>query len=145
GPMERELPNQRWILITERKTQDGGTVGIRTDITDLKAALAKLEAANQRAQQAVEEVQSQNAALRERDRALHIQNVLFDAALNNMSQGLLMTDRNQRLIIYNDRFLDLFAIDPTSFSTGLTTQEILASMKMSNQFSVEVLDNAHLK
>ena len=99
GPMERELPDHRWILITERKTPDGGIVGIRTDITDLKAALSKLEVANARAQQAVEEVQLQNAALRERDRALHIQNVLFDAALNNMSQGLLMTDRNQKLIV----------------------------------------------
>ena len=88
GPMERELPNGRWALVTERKIPGGGTVGIRTDITDLKRALSNLAAANERARHAMEEVQLQNVALRERDRALHIQNVLFDAALNNMSQGL---------------------------------------------------------
>jgi diguanylate cyclase (GGDEF)-like protein len=145
GPLERELPDHRWILITERSTPDGGIVGIRTDITDLKTALSKLEAANERAQQAVEETQLQNAALRERDRALHIQNVLFDAALNNMSQGLLMTDRNQRLIVHNNRFLDLFAIDPAAFSAGLATHDIFDRMQASGQFPVDVLENAYLK
>ena len=145
GPMERELPDHRWILITERKTPDGGIVGIRTDISDLKAALAKLEAASERAQQAVAEVQLQNTALRQRDRALHIQNVLFDAALNNMSQGLLMTDRNQKLIVFNHRFLELFAIDPAAFSAGLPTHEIFARMQASEQFPAEVLQSAYLK
>ena len=145
GPMERELPGQRWALITERKTPDGGIVGIRTDITDLKRALSNLEVANERAQLAVRETELQNAALRERDRALQIQNVLFDAALNNMSQGLLMTDRNQRLIVCNKRFLDLFSIDPASFSTGVPMQEIFARMKTSDQFPDNVLENAYLK
>jgi diguanylate cyclase (GGDEF)-like protein len=145
GPMERQLPDNRWILVTERKTPDGGVVGIRTDITDLKAVLSKLEAANERAQQAVEETQLQNATLRERDRTLHIQNVLFDAALNNMSQGLLMTDRHQRLIVHNNRFLELFAIDPATFSTGLAAREIFDRMQASGRFPVEVLANAYLK
>ena len=30
---KRRLPNGRWILVTDRRTPDGGTVGIRTDIT----------------------------------------------------------------------------------------------------------------
>ncbi|WP_301590263.1 bifunctional diguanylate cyclase/phosphodiesterase [Sabulicella glaciei] len=40
-PMERLLPDGRWLLVTERRTPDGGTVGIRTDISALKAAEAK--------------------------------------------------------------------------------------------------------
>jgi diguanylate cyclase (GGDEF)-like protein/PAS domain S-box-containing protein len=35
-PMERLLPDGRWLLITERRMPDGGTVGIRTDITEHK-------------------------------------------------------------------------------------------------------------
>ncbi|MDR3533768.1 MAG: EAL domain-containing protein [Rhodopila sp.] len=145
GPMERELPNERWALITERRTPDGGIVGIRTDITDLKRALSNLAAANERARHAMEEVQLQNVALRERDRALHIQNVLFDAALNNMSQGLLMTDRNQRLIVHNKRFLDLFAIDPALFSAGLPTADVFAIMKASSSLPADVVENTYLK
>ena len=44
-PLERLLPDGRWILITERRTPDGGTVGIRTDITRLKEAMAELASA----------------------------------------------------------------------------------------------------
>lgn len=44
-PMERLLPDGRWVLITERRTPDGGTVGIRTDITALKQAMQELAAA----------------------------------------------------------------------------------------------------
>jgi signal transduction histidine kinase/DNA-binding response OmpR family regulator len=43
--MERLLPDGRWVLITERRTPDGGTVGIRTDITALKRAMQDLAAA----------------------------------------------------------------------------------------------------
>jgi signal transduction histidine kinase/DNA-binding NarL/FixJ family response regulator len=44
-PLERLLPDGRWVLITERTTPDGGTVGIRTDITRLKRAMEELAAA----------------------------------------------------------------------------------------------------
>ncbi len=44
-PMERLLPDGRWVLITERRTPDGGTVGIRTDITALKRAMQDLSTA----------------------------------------------------------------------------------------------------
>ncbi|MDO9710088.1 PAS-domain containing protein [Paracraurococcus lichenis] len=41
-PMERLLPDGRWLLVTERRLPHGGTVGIRTDITDLKHAMTDL-------------------------------------------------------------------------------------------------------
>jgi diguanylate cyclase (GGDEF)-like protein len=145
GPMERALPNGRWALITELATPGGGSVGIRTDITVLKQTLSNLAAANERAQHAMEEVQQQNVALRERDRALHIQNVLFDAALNNMSQGLLMTDRNQKLIVFNERFLALFAIDPASFAVGLPSHDIFAQMKAAGGLPADMVDSIFLK
>jgi PAS domain S-box-containing protein len=56
SPFEHRLTNGRWWLIDERRTRDGGTVGVRTDITTLKqqeAALreseARLHAAQRRA------------------------------------------------------------------------------------------------
>lgn len=52
-PMERFLPGGRWVQITERRTPDGGTVGIRTDITDLKNAMFDLAAARDEARAAV--------------------------------------------------------------------------------------------
>ena len=53
-PLERMLPDGRWILVTERRTPDGGTVGIRTDITALKRANRDMAAANANAARATE-------------------------------------------------------------------------------------------
>nr|WP_295825911.1 ATP-binding protein [uncultured Azospirillum sp.] len=47
-PMEVQLADGRWLRIEERRTCDGGTVGLRTDITDLKAQALELAAANRR-------------------------------------------------------------------------------------------------
>lgn len=47
GPFERELNNGRWLIVSDRRTSDGGLVGIRTDITDLKRNVAQLTQAHQ--------------------------------------------------------------------------------------------------
>lgn len=44
-PMERLLPDGRWVLVTERSTPNGGTVGIRTDITAMKRTMEDLAVA----------------------------------------------------------------------------------------------------
>ena len=38
GSHEQELPDGRWLLCTDRKTANGYTVGIRTEITEVKQA-----------------------------------------------------------------------------------------------------------
>lgn len=50
--MERLLPDGRWLLLTERAMPDGGIVGIRTDITTLKRAMAEQAEARDLAQRA---------------------------------------------------------------------------------------------
>jgi diguanylate cyclase (GGDEF)-like protein len=110
GVIERLLPDGRWILITERRTANGGTVGIRTDITEFKRLLADLATANERVGATMAELQSQNAVLLERDAALLMQNMLFDAAINNMSHGLMMVDADERLIVCNRQLTDLFEL-----------------------------------
>ena len=47
-PMERLLPDGRWLLITERRMPDGGTVGIRTDITAQKHAMREVALSERR-------------------------------------------------------------------------------------------------
>jgi signal transduction histidine kinase len=42
---EQQIRDGRWVLIEERRTADGGVIGLRVDITDLKAQAAALEAA----------------------------------------------------------------------------------------------------
>ncbi len=46
-PFEQELGDGRWLMVSDRRTSDGGRVGIRTDITDLKRNVAELTNAQQ--------------------------------------------------------------------------------------------------
>jgi hypothetical protein len=43
--LEQKLDNGTWLRVVERKTKDGGTVGFRVDITELKAAISAAKAA----------------------------------------------------------------------------------------------------
>jgi diguanylate cyclase (GGDEF)-like protein len=56
---------------------------------------------------------------------LAIQNLRFDLALNNMSQGLCFFDGAQRLIVCNRRYVDLYQLDPAVVVPGITLREIV--------------------
>lgn len=52
-PLLQELPGNRWVRVHERRTRDGGTAGVRTDVTEhvrreqeLRALNARLDALN---------------------------------------------------------------------------------------------------
>ena len=57
-------------------------------------------------------VHEKNTILKSKEAQLREQNVLFDAALNNMSHGLCMFDTSGRLIVSNRRYAELFQLDP---------------------------------
>jgi len=46
--VERQLPNGRWVKIEERRTRNGNVVGVRTDITELKARERQLRESEER-------------------------------------------------------------------------------------------------
>ena len=52
----------------------------------------------------------------------------FDAALNNMLQGLLMFDSEERLVVYNKRFLSMFDIAPESVRQDMMLAELVNSI-----------------
>ena len=47
-------------------------------------------------------VAERTTSLRERETQLQVRNLQFDAALNNMSQGLCMFDSNGQLVVCNE-------------------------------------------
>lgn len=70
-------------------------------------------------------VQERTAALREREAELSAQNLRFDAALKNMAHGLSMFDKNQRLIVCNDRYHEMYSLAPKETEPGTTLRAIL--------------------
>ncbi len=67
-----------------------------------------LAAANRAIEKANVKLRHKNERLVEKEHALQSQNLLFDAALNHMSQGLCMFDEALQPIVYNRQFEQLF-------------------------------------
>jgi len=63
--------------------------------------------------------------LRERDAIISTQNERFEMALNNMSQGLCFFDGQERLIVCNQRYIDMYGLDPERVRPGISLSDIL--------------------
>lgn len=76
------LADGRWIQVNEHRTDDGGIVGVYTDITDLKTAEAQRRARDQAARAAV-----------------------LQATLDAMPHGVCLFDAQQKLMAWNGPLL----------------------------------------
>lgn len=84
GSDEYALPTGPYIQVRERRTSDGYTVGIYTDVTDLKAQEARL-----------------------RQQQLDGKSRLLQSTLDAIVQGIAVFDRNLELVAWNRSFLIL--------------------------------------
>ncbi|OYW10689.1 MAG: hypothetical protein B7Z53_00375, partial [Rhodospirillales bacterium 12-71-4] len=118
-PIERLLPDGRWVLITERSTPDGGTVGIRTDITPLKRAMDDLAQARDSAR-AAGEAKSQFLARMSHELRTPLNGVLGfaqvllrDPALTEEQRDQVMTlhEAGRHLLELVNSLLDLSKIE----------------------------------
>jgi diguanylate cyclase (GGDEF)-like protein len=65
------------------------------------------------------------ATIVQRQSTLERLNRHFDAALGNMSQGLSMYDGDHRLVVWNNRFVQLYKFPPEFVKRGLPFKELL--------------------
>jgi len=91
------MPDGRWLRISRSPTRDQGFIVLCSDISRLKA---------------------QESSLRET-------NLLLDAALENMTQGLCLYDAENRLEVFNRRYLEIFGLPPDRIKPGITFREVL--------------------
>jgi diguanylate cyclase (GGDEF)-like protein len=64
-------------------------------------------------------------ALKKQEEQLHETNRRLDAALENMSQGLCLYDKNARLQVVNRRFCEIFNIPAGSVYAGMSFESVL--------------------
>ncbi|RCS23880.1 EAL domain-containing protein [Phyllobacterium salinisoli] len=65
----------------------------------------------------------------------------FDAALNNMPQGLIMFDGNGKLVVVNNKAISLLQISPDTDLTGRSLQTVLRYCSLHGLFPRSKLDN----
>ena len=106
-----KLANTRWLQISERRTDEGGTVAIYTDITDVKLS-----------------------EKRQRDYELAQKNKLLQAIFDKLSQGISVIDHEQRLVAWNERFLELLNVAPDEMAVGKPLRDLAYLPAISCQF-----------
>jgi PAS domain S-box-containing protein len=93
----RQHSDGRWLQILERKTSDGGVIGIRIDITELK----------------------------NKEEELARQSALLQATLDNIDQGLSVYDRDLRLVAFNQHYLRMLGLPADFAKPGLPFQDFV--------------------
>ena len=95
----------RSIQIAHRPLSDGGWVATHEDIT--------------------ERTRQEREALQQTTELARI-NMQFDAALSNMTQGLCMFDGERRLVVWNERYAELYRLSPKLLKIGTSHDAIIA-------------------
>lgn len=83
GILEQQQADGRWMQISERKTADGGTVAIFTDVSERRRAEADLD---------------------------H-QRILFEAVFRDVPDAMVMTDTDRTIIMINPAFTRTFGYE----------------------------------
>jgi signal transduction histidine kinase len=86
---ERKI-GERWFQVSERRTDDGGTVVLQTEITGVKR----------------------------REPELAEKTALLSATLDHMEQGLLVLDADRHIKIWNERWLELMDLPRALVDVG---------------------------
>ncbi len=101
------LQNNRWVQTAEKETLDNGLVLTFTDITYLK-----------------------NSEARQREKALEQQAHLLESTINNMSQGVTLVDANYRILVWNERFVEISGIKHETLKQGLDFKKLIANNEL---------------
>jgi diguanylate cyclase (GGDEF)-like protein len=94
----------RTVFIRRNRIPGGGWIATHEDISEHKHDQDLLVA---------------NAA------ALEQINARFDAAINNISQGVCLFDAAQRVVVSNRRYAEIYRLSPEQIGTGMSLAEIL--------------------
>ena len=101
-----ELADGRTISIENHSVEGGGWVSTHEDITDQRRV----------------------------ERQLREQKLQLDTALNNMSQGLNLFDASGRLVVCNQRYLEMYRVSPEQAKPGCTVEDLVRARLASGTF-----------
>jgi diguanylate cyclase (GGDEF)-like protein len=62
----------------------------------------------------------------------------LDTAINNMTQGLLLYDSSQRLVVCNQRYIRMYGLSPAVVRPGLAFRDLVAHRKATGSFKGDV-------
>jgi PAS domain-containing protein len=107
----QEFSDGRVIAYTVHPMPGGGGMATHEDITGREEINTRLK--------------KQYELGREQEENLRVRNLQFDTAINNMSQGLCFFDAGHRLIVCNDRYVNMYDLPRDRVGPGTALAEIV--------------------
>ncbi|MGB6400356.1 MAG: EAL domain-containing protein [Bradyrhizobium sp.] len=107
----QEFADGRIIAFTVRPLPGGGGMATHEDVTGREEISTRLK--------------MQRELGKEQEENLRVRNLQFDTAINNMSQGLCFFDAAHRLIVCNDRYVDMYDLPRGRVGPGTALAEIV--------------------
>jgi diguanylate cyclase (GGDEF)-like protein len=104
GPMRRQLPDGSWRRIGEQRLTDGGLLAHSVDVTEMVMNERALEGARREAEQARRQLQE---------------------AINVLPDAFALFDRDDRLLVFNQRYLQLYECSAAAIVLGASFESIL--------------------
>jgi len=83
-------------------------------------------------------LESDNQLLGAREQELTTQNLRFDAALNNMSQGLVMFDRDNRVTVANRHYMEMYRLSADLVRPGCSLRQLLEARQAVGTFGENI-------
>ncbi len=83
-----------------------------------------------------------HSALRRTKRAQLRRNAFISSALNNLSQGLMLTDAANRVVFYNHRFLEIYGLSRADVPPGCTGRELVELRRQRGELKLTLEDYA---
>lgn len=87
---EREFEDGRVVRVSRRRTEEGGSVAVRTDITEIRRAQARLS-----------------------------------DAIESINDGFLLWDADDRLVLFNDAYRNIYPEFADQIRIGMTFRELI--------------------
>jgi diguanylate cyclase (GGDEF)-like protein len=75
---------------------------------------------------------------RQQQRRLTLEKLRLDTAVNNMTQGLLLFDSRQRLVICNQRYIEMYGLSADVIKPGCSFREVIAHRKETGSFAGDI-------
>jgi diguanylate cyclase (GGDEF)-like protein len=72
------------------------------------------------------------------ERALTTQRFWLNTAINNMSQGLLLFDASERLVVCNHRYIEMYGLSPDIVRPGCTFRDLISHRQKTGSFSGDI-------
>ena len=130
-PHVQRRADGRWIQISERKTAEGGTVAVYTDITAIKNAEEEICEANRKAELA-------NALINEQKRALEVLSTKLSKYLSPQVYSSIFTGRREVEIASSCKKLTVFFSDIADFTATTDDLEFEELTGLLNHYLTEM-------